>query len=157
MQAEPRTTEERECKEKRHFPEETVHDVGAHVHVLHTDDAEEEKIRRPKQEPLCNMETEEGDETPLKDLNKENICLLDATKEGNIGRFLNHSCCPNLFVQSVFVETHNRNFPWVAFFTNRHVKAGTELTWDYGYEAGSMPEIEIPCQCGFQKCRKRIL
>uniref|UniRef100_A0A674IK02 SET domain-containing protein n=1 Tax=Terrapene triunguis TaxID=2587831 RepID=A0A674IK02_9SAUR len=79
------------------------------------------------------------------------IYLLDATKEGNVGRFLNHSCWPNLFVQSVFVETHNRNFPLVAFFTNRHVKAGTELTWDYGYEAGSMPETEISCQCGVQK------
>ncbi|XP_028903834.1 histone-lysine N-methyltransferase SETDB2 isoform X2 [Ornithorhynchus anatinus] len=87
----------------------------------------------------------------LKTFNKEGTYLLDATKEGNIGRFLNHSCCPNLFVQNVFVETHDRNFPWVAFFTNRHVKAGTELTWDYGYEAGSTPEREVPCLCGFQK------
>ncbi|ETE65927.1 Histone-lysine N-methyltransferase SETDB2 [Ophiophagus hannah] len=66
-------------------------------------------------------------------------------------------CSPNLFVQSVFVETHNRNFPWVAFFTKRHVKAGTELTWDYGYKAGSMPETETTCQCGSLKCRKKIL
>lgn len=39
----------------------------------------------------------------------------------------------------------------------RHVKAGTELTWDYGYEAGSMPETEISCHCGVQKCRKKTL
>lgn len=83
--------------------------------------------------------------------------LLDATREGNVGRFLNHSCCPNLWVQNVFVETHDRNFPLTAFFTNRHVKARTELTWDYGYEAGTMPEKEILCQCGFTKCRKKIL
>ncbi|XP_033001223.1 histone-lysine N-methyltransferase SETDB2-like [Lacerta agilis] len=89
--------------------------------------------------------------------NKESPCLLDATKEGNVGRFLNHSCSPNLFAQSVFVESHDRNFQWVAFFTNRHVKAGTELTWDYGYEAGSMPETETTCQCGAHKCRKKIL
>ncbi|NXI71934.1 SETB2 methyltransferase, partial [Anseranas semipalmata] len=99
----------------------------------------------------------DGDRTLLKNANEENIYVLDATKEGNVGRFLNHSCCPNLFAQSVFVETHNRSFPWVAFFTNRHVKAGTELTWDYGYEAGSMPETEISCQCGVQKCRKKTL
>nr|XP_033805871.1 histone-lysine N-methyltransferase SETDB2 [Geotrypetes seraphini] len=49
--------------------------------------------------------------------NEEHIYLLDATEEGNVGRFLNHSCCPNLFVQNVFVDTHNRSFPWVAFFT----------------------------------------
>ncbi|KAG8524733.1 Histone-lysine N-methyltransferase SETDB2 [Galemys pyrenaicus] len=68
----------------------------------------------------------------LKKFNQGNVFLLDATKEGNVGRFLNHSCCPNLLVQNVFVETHDRNFPLVAFFTNRYVKARTELTWDYG-------------------------
>ncbi|XP_021260049.1 histone-lysine N-methyltransferase SETDB2-like [Numida meleagris] len=113
----------------------------------------EEDRRQSKQGILC-MEAD-SDRTLLKNANDENIYILDATKEGNVGRFLNHSCCPNLFAQSVFVETHNRSFPWVAFFTNRHVKAGTELTWDYGYEAGSMPETEISCWCGVQKCRKK--
>ncbi|NXE64393.1 SETB2 methyltransferase, partial [Calcarius ornatus] len=114
-----------------------------------------ENSRHPKQDALC--EESEGDGMLPKNSNEENIYVLDATKEGNVGRFLNHSCCPNLFAQSVFVETHNRSFPWVAFFTNRHVKAGTELTWDYGYEAGSMPETEISCHCGVQKCRKKTL
>ncbi|XP_068281241.1 histone-lysine N-methyltransferase SETDB2 isoform X2 [Nyctibius grandis] len=118
-------------------------------------DCEEENHRQSKQDAFC--EEADGDRTLLKNANEENIYVLDATKEGNVGRFLNHSCCPNLFAQSVFVETHNRSFPWVAFFTNRHVKAGTELTWDYGYEAGSLPETEISCQCGVQKCRKKTL
>ncbi|XP_042661973.1 histone-lysine N-methyltransferase SETDB2 isoform X2 [Tyto alba] len=117
-------------------------------------DCKEEKHRQAKQDTFC--EETDGDSTLRKNAN-EKIYVLDATKEGNVGRFLNHSCCPNLFAQSVFVETHNRSFPWVAFFTNRHVKAGTELTWDYGYEAGSMPETEISCQCGVQKCRKKTL
>ncbi|KAM9247332.1 histone-lysine N-methyltransferase SETDB2 isoform 2-T2 [Leptosomus discolor] len=117
-------------------------------------DCKEENHRQSKQDSFC--EEADGDGTVLKNAD-EHIYVLDATKEGNVGRFLNHSCCPNLFAQSVFVETHNRSFPWVAFFTNRHVKAGTELTWDYGYEAGSMPEAEISCQCGVQKCRKKTL
>ncbi|NXC03564.1 SETB2 methyltransferase, partial [Orthonyx spaldingii] len=118
-------------------------------------DCKKENSRQSKQDALC--EEADGDGMLPKNANEENIYVLDATKEGNVGRFLNHSCCPNLFAQSVFVETHNRSFPWVAFFTNRHVKAGTELTWDYGYEAGSMPETEISCQCGTQKCRKKTL
>ncbi|NXL45152.1 SETB2 methyltransferase, partial [Podilymbus podiceps] len=118
-------------------------------------DCKEENHRQSKQGIFC--EEVDGDQRLLKNANEENSYVLDATKEGNVGRFLNHSCCPNLFAQSVFVETHNRSFPWVAFFTNRHVKAGTELTWDYGYEAGSMPETEISCQCGVQKCRKKTL
>ncbi|NWW46549.1 SETB2 methyltransferase, partial [Pedionomus torquatus] len=118
-------------------------------------DCKEENHKQSKQDAYC--EEADGDSVLPKKSNEENIYILDATREGNVGRFLNHSCCPNLFAQSVFVETHNRSFPWVAFFTNRHVKAGTELTWDYGYEAGSMPETEISCQCGVQKCRKKTL
>ncbi|KAM9169531.1 histone-lysine N-methyltransferase SETDB2 isoform 4-T4 [Pangshura tecta] len=166
MQSESSTTDTAKSKEKRPSPEdvrggksarlEDAHVMKQSVSLLQRDDFKKEKNRRSKQDPLCNEEGG-GDETPLKNSSKDNIYLLDATKEGNVGRFLNHSCWPNLFVQSVFVETHNRNFPWVAFFTNRHVKAGTELTWDYGYEAGSMPETEISCQCGVQKCRKKIL
>ncbi|XP_035193376.1 histone-lysine N-methyltransferase SETDB2-like [Oxyura jamaicensis] len=114
----------------------------------------EENHWQSKQGTFCR---EADSDRSLLSANEENTYILDATKEGNVGRFLNHSCCPNLFAQSVFVESHNRSFPWVAFFTNRHVKAGTELTWDYGYEAGSMPETEISCQCGVQMCRKKTL
>ncbi|XP_068919745.1 histone-lysine N-methyltransferase SETDB2 isoform X2 [Petaurus breviceps papuanus] len=122
---------------------------------------EEGVPERQDQEIFCDEEslpeTQIHVSESVKNLHEDSIYLLDATKEGNVGRFLNHSCNPNLFVQNVFVETHDRNFPWVAFFTKRHVKAGTELTWDYGYEAGSIPEKEISCQCGFHTCRKRIL
>ncbi|XP_063190112.1 histone-lysine N-methyltransferase SETDB2 isoform X2 [Chroicocephalus ridibundus] len=129
--------------------------VGPSKNIALKADCKEENHRQSKQDAFC--EEADGDRTLLKNADEENIYVLDATKEGNVGRFLNHSCCPNLFAQSVFVETHNRSFPWVAFFTNRHVKAGTELTWDYGYEAGSMPETEISCQCGVPKCRKKTL
>uniref|UniRef100_T1K8E0 SET domain-containing protein n=1 Tax=Tetranychus urticae TaxID=32264 RepID=T1K8E0_TETUR len=46
---------------------------------------------------------------------------LDAKRFGNIGRFLNHSCSPNCFAQSVFVDTHDLRFPWVAFFANEFI------------------------------------
>ncbi|XP_068021380.1 LOW QUALITY PROTEIN: histone-lysine N-methyltransferase SETDB2, partial [Melanerpes formicivorus] len=118
-------------------------------------DCKEENHRRSKHAAACEEPAE--DRMLLQNTSQETLYALDATKEGNVARFLNHSCCPNLFAQSVFVETHNRSFPWVAFFTNRLVKAGTELTWDYGYEAGSMPGTEISCHCGAQKCRKKTL
>ncbi|XP_063806790.1 histone-lysine N-methyltransferase SETDB2 [Pseudophryne corroboree] len=83
----------------------------------------------------------------------ECTCILDASKEGNVARFFNHSCSPNLFVQQVFVETHCKSFPWVAFFTKSFLKAGTELTWEYNYQIGSAPENEIPCLCGMKACK----
>ncbi|XP_063088865.1 histone-lysine N-methyltransferase SETDB2 isoform X2 [Cavia porcellus] len=122
---------------------------------------EEKSPARQKQWALSNDELlseikNTSSTSPVKS-SESNMFLLDATKEGNVGRFLNHSCCPNLWVQNVFVETHDRNFPLVAFFTNRYVRARTELTWDYGYEAGTVPNKEILCQCGANKCRKKIL
>ncbi|XP_036106229.1 histone-lysine N-methyltransferase SETDB2 isoform X2 [Molossus molossus] len=124
------------------------------VQILKTQ--EEKSPACQNQRVFCNKELpSETKNTSSESLefNKGSVFLLDATKEGNVGRFLNHSCCPNLWVQNVFVETHDRNFPLVAFFTNRHVKARTELTWDYGYEAGTVPDKEIFCQCGVNKYR----
>ncbi|KAF7660266.1 hypothetical protein LDENG_00285190 [Lucifuga dentata] len=88
----------------------------------------------------------------------EDVYLLDASKEGNVGRFINHSCQPNLFVQNVFTDSHDPRFPLVAFFTNRAVTAGTELTWDYSSDTGStlQQQQEVPCLCGSDGCRGHI-
>ena len=67
----------------------------------------------------------------------EDVYIMDAKSIGNIGRYLNHSCSPNVFSQNVFVDTHDLRFPWIAFFTTTYVKAGTELVWDYNYEVCS--------------------
>merc|ERR1712013_792980 len=74
--------------------------------------------------------------------------VMDAKTTGNIGRYLNHSCHPNVFVQNVFVDTHDLRFPWLAFYTSTFVRAGQELCWDYGYEVGSIADKEIYCSCG---------
>ncbi|NXY12145.1 SETB1 methyltransferase, partial [Pteruthius melanotis] len=70
---------------------------------------------------------------------------------------LQHSCTPNLFVQNVFVDTHDLRFPWVAFFASKRIRAGTELTWDYNYEVGSVEGKELLCCCGAIDCRGRLL
>ena len=62
---------------------------------------------------------------------EEKSFIMDAKKSGNIGRYLNHSCYPNVMVQNVFVDTHDLRFPWIAFFTTTFVRAGRELCWDY--------------------------
>ncbi|XP_047513259.1 histone-lysine N-methyltransferase eggless isoform X2 [Pieris napi] len=83
--------------------------------------------------------------------------IMDAKVQGNIGRYLNHSCCPNVFVQNVFVDTHDPRFPWVAFFASSHIKAGQELTWNYNYDIGSVPGKVLYCYCGETNCRGRLL
>ncbi|XP_017010384.2 histone-lysine N-methyltransferase eggless [Drosophila takahashii] len=83
--------------------------------------------------------------------------IMDAKTTGNLGRYFNHSCNPNLFVQNVFVDTHDLRFPWVAFFSAAHIRSGTELTWNYNYEVGVVPGKVLYCQCGAPNCRIRLL
>ncbi|GAB0089872.1 Histone-lysine N-methyltransferase eggless [Sergentomyia squamirostris] len=87
----------------------------------------------------------------------EDVYVMDAKIMGNVGRYFNHSCSPNLFVQNVFVDTHDLRFPWVSFFAICHIRAGTELTWNYNYDVGTVPGKFLFCQCGSKNCRGRIL
>lgn len=43
----------------------------------------------------------------------------------------------------------------VAFFTSREVRAGEELTWDYGCTFNTTNNIMMPfaCSCGSRHCR----
>ncbi|XP_051743305.1 histone-lysine N-methyltransferase SETDB2 isoform X1 [Ctenopharyngodon idella] len=90
-------------------------------------------------------------------LKQDKMYYLDASKEGNVARFINHSCEPNLFIQNVFVDTHDPQFPLIAFFTNRSVKAGTELTWNYSYTPGSDPDHEVSCRCASTTCQSLVI
>ncbi|XP_033105876.1 histone-lysine N-methyltransferase SETDB1-B-like isoform X2 [Anneissia japonica] len=88
---------------------------------------------------------------------EERCYVMDAKREGNLGRYFNHSCVPNLFVQNVFVDTHDLRFPWLAFFAGQNIRAGSELTWDYGYEVGSVANKTLYCYCSSVDCRGRLL
>ncbi|XP_065343367.1 histone-lysine N-methyltransferase eggless isoform X1 [Cloeon dipterum] len=87
----------------------------------------------------------------------EDIYVMDAKSVGNLGRYFNHSCDPNVLVQNVFVDTHDLRFPWVSFFTSKYVPAGTELCWNYNYEIGSLPDRRLDCYCESANCRGRLL
>ncbi|XP_041638182.1 histone-lysine N-methyltransferase SETDB2 isoform X2 [Cheilinus undulatus] len=106
----------------------------------------------------CPREGVNGTKTSTKSLKRamkgEDVNFLDASKEGNVSRFFNHSCRPNLFIQNVFTDSHDPAFPVIAFFTSRVVKAGTELTWDYSSDTDG--EQEVACLCGSDGCRGRF-
>ncbi|RNA32532.1 histone-lysine N-methyltransferase eggless isoform X4 [Brachionus plicatilis] len=85
------------------------------------------------------------------------VFIMDAKILGNIGRYFNHSCAPNIFVQNVFVDTYDLRFPWIAFFANHAIKAGTELCWDYNYTIGSVQDRILFCHCNASNCRGRLL
>ncbi|XP_054737558.1 histone-lysine N-methyltransferase eggless isoform X1 [Anastrepha obliqua] len=109
--------------------------------------------------PNADMNEDSTRESSIRSLfGKDEACyVMDAKITGNLGRYFNHSCSPNLFVQNVFVDTHDLRFPWVAFFSSTNIRAGTELTWNYNYEVGVVPGKVLYCQCGAPNCRLRLL
>lgn len=54
--------------------------------------------------------------------------FVDPGQVGNVGRFLNHSCLPNLFMLPVRVHSV---IPRLALFAGRDISAHEELTFDY--------------------------
>ncbi|XP_063715483.1 histone-lysine N-methyltransferase SETDB1-like isoform X3 [Symsagittifera roscoffensis] len=102
-----------------------------------------------------------GDNNSETDHNSEDdtsLLVLDSMNSGNIARFFNHSCNPNLYVQNVFIDSHDKRFPYTGFFVGEtHIKPGDELGWDYGYEAGSVEGKILFCHCGAGQCQNRLL
>ena len=61
--------------------------------------------------------------------NGKTLCTyVDPRTIGNAGRFINHSCEPNLFMVPVRIDT---NIPRLALFALRDIVEGEELCYDY--------------------------
>lgn len=87
----------------------------------------------------------------------ESVYIIDTKFSGNIGRYLNHSCSPNTFVQNVFVDTHDLRFLWISYVAIDFIKTGSELTWNYNYVLGSIPGKIINCHCNSPGCKGRLI
>ncbi len=71
---------------------------------------------------------------------------VDATKRGNLGRFCNHSCNPNCYVDKWVVGDKLR----MGIFAERSIRAGEELVFNYNVDRyGADPQ---PCYCGEPNC-----
>lgn len=66
--------------------------------------------------------------------------FVDPTAVGNVGRFLNHSCRPNLLMQPVRVHSA---IPRLALFAGRSIDAQEELTFDYSGGYSNQPPAEL--------------
>ncbi|KAM0864208.1 hypothetical protein ACQ4PT_044076 [Festuca glaucescens] len=87
--------------------------------------------------------------------------VINAKEAGNVARFINHSCSPNLLWQAVQYDHGDDNFPHIMFFAMKHIPPMTELTYDYGVRGappgfkGKFPQAckLKACLCGSTKCR----
>jgi hypothetical protein len=73
--------------------------------------------------------------------------VIDATKKGNISRFLNHSCEANCQPRIIMVNGKKR----IVVYSRIRIEQGDELCIDY--KMPLEPDNKIPCLCGAPKCK----
>uniref|UniRef100_A0A3Q2YYL9 Euchromatic histone-lysine N-methyltransferase 1b n=1 Tax=Hippocampus comes TaxID=109280 RepID=A0A3Q2YYL9_HIPCM len=83
----------------------------------------------------------------------QDLYCIDARFYGNISRFLNHMCEPNLFACRVFTTHQDLRFPHIAFFASENIKAGEELGFNYGDHFWEVKSKVFSCECGSSKCK----
>ncbi|XP_065175278.1 probable histone-lysine N-methyltransferase set-23 [Sycon ciliatum] len=77
---------------------------------------------------------------------------VDASTCGNVSRFFNHSCAPNLDLRAVRTGSI---VPRLAFFAQRDIVAGEDLAFSYGdcappADGDTTPRLK--CNCGAENC-----
>lgn len=80
--------------------------------------------------------------------------LIDANVDGNAARWINHSCAPNC--RAVIEEHEDPRDNRVLIETIKPIKAGQELTYDYGIildepHTARMKKVWA-CRCGAKRC-----
>ncbi|XP_037076815.1 histone-lysine N-methyltransferase SETD1-like [Pollicipes pollicipes] len=77
-------------------------------------------------------------------IDRDNI--IDATKCGNLARFINHSCMPNCYAKIVSLEGQKK----IVIYSKQPIGVNEEITYDYKFP---YEEDKIPCLCGTVQCR----
>jgi len=87
--------------------------------------------------------------------------LIDGGDGGNDARWINHSCAPNCEAWVIENKQGDRLRDRLVIETRRAIRAGEELTYDYGItlEERQTPRLKKiwECKCGAKKCTGTML
>ncbi|XP_028671387.2 histone-lysine N-methyltransferase SETD1A isoform X1 [Erpetoichthys calabaricus] len=72
--------------------------------------------------------------------------IIDATKCGNLARFINHCCTPNCYAKVITLESQKK----IVIYSKQPIGVNEEITYDYKFP---IEENKIPCLCGTENCR----
>lgn len=88
--------------------------------------------------------------------------VIDSYILGNVSRFFNHSCSPNLEVYAVFYDSADNQMHRLAFFAKHDIQKDEELCFDYNGRRDVTVDDNIEdaarysCHCKAGNCRKWI-
>ena len=77
--------------------------------------------------------------------------VIDATKSGNIARFINHSCDPSCTAKIIQIYNQKK----IVIYALKDIAVGEEVTYDYKFEKED-EDKKIPCLCGSAICRRTL-
>uniref|UniRef100_A0A7N8WM75 SET domain containing 1A, histone lysine methyltransferase n=1 Tax=Mastacembelus armatus TaxID=205130 RepID=A0A7N8WM75_9TELE len=72
--------------------------------------------------------------------------IIDATKCGNLARFINHCCTPNCYAKVITIESQKK----IVIYSKQPIAVNEEITYDYKFP---LEDNKIPCLCGTENCR----
>lgn len=72
--------------------------------------------------------------------------IIDATKCGNLARFINHCCTPNCYAKVITIESQKK----IVIYSKQPIGVDEEITYDYKFP---LEDNKIPCLCGTESCR----
>uniref|UniRef100_A0A7N0V4K4 Uncharacterized protein n=1 Tax=Kalanchoe fedtschenkoi TaxID=63787 RepID=A0A7N0V4K4_KALFE len=104
---------------------------------------------------------EDSPDEPFDDDKTPDPLCISAKNYGNVSRFMNHSCWPNVFWQPIMYEKNGEPTLHIAFFARKNIPPMTELTYDYGIsfpgnqdaQSSDVPRGRHKCLCKSEKCR----
>jgi hypothetical protein len=82
----------------------------------------------------------------------DDIMVIDASQQGNLARFINHSCDPNCVAKTITLNGSKR----IVMYAKKHIRAGEEITYDYKFPTEKDPKKKVKCLCGSSNCRKTL-
>jgi uncharacterized protein len=104
-------------------------------------------------------EIEENGHTFLFTLNDDYV--IDATKRGNVAKWINHSCSPNCEAVIEEAEGDDRSKDKVFIEAIKAIKPGQELTYNYGITLAEPHTARLKkiwaCRCGSKNCTGTML
>ncbi|KAK9927696.1 hypothetical protein M0R45_024868 [Rubus argutus] len=92
---------------------------------------------------------------------EEGCFTIDAAWKGNVGRFINHSCSPNLYAQNVLYDHEDNRIPHIMLFAAENIPPLQELTYHYNYMIDHVRDSngnikKKSCYCGSPECTGRL-
>ncbi|EFH59976.1 predicted protein [Arabidopsis lyrata subsp. lyrata] len=104
---------------------------------------------RPMVDPCACGRRSCGPKSVFENISVSSSLVISAKKAGNVARFMNHSCSPNVFWQPISREENGLWCLYIGFFAMKHIPPLTELRYDYGKSRGGGKKM---CLCRSKKC-----